>query len=79
MVLYNSRTFQGLVDHYGTLDFKFMIFVSVLIGAEHPFQQSFSHNRTVIYPITHSSAGYSKTCVKKPLKNRQNKDLNYNW
>ena len=22
---------------------------------------------------------YSKTCVKQPLKNRQNKDLNDNW
>ena len=22
---------------------------------------------------------YSKTCVKRPLKNRQNKDLNNNW
>ena len=23
--------------------------------------------------------GYSKTCVKRPLKNRQNKDLNDKW
>ena len=22
---------------------------------------------------------YCKTCVKRPLKNRQNKDLNNNW
>ena len=22
---------------------------------------------------------YSKTCVKQPLKNRQNKDLDNNW
>ena len=23
--------------------------------------------------------GYSKTCVKQPLKNRQNEDLSNNW
>ena len=28
---------------------------------------------------TGSRPKYSKTCVKRPLKNRQNKDLNNNW
>ena len=28
---------------------------------------------------TDSSTGYSKTCIKRPLKNRQNKDLNDKW
>ena len=30
----------------------------------------------VPYGIPMNSTGYSKTCVKLPLKNRQNKDLN---
>ena len=34
-------------------------------------------------PVNLSGVGlnavYSKTCVKRPLKNRQNKDLNNNW
>ena len=46
---------------------------------------------TVLSDKTHLSLGllspltdvpaqiYSKTCVKRPLKNRQNKDLNNNW
>ena len=30
--------------------------------------------------VTLSGVGkYSKTCIKRPLKNRQNKDLNDKW
>ena len=31
------------------------------------------------YGVGSATFRYSKTCVKRPLKNRQNKELNYNW
>ena len=43
-------------------------------------------NVKTVYPLQTKFAGgimnlfnYSKTCVKRPLKNRQNKDLNDKW
>ena len=33
----------------------------------------------VISAASMKKVNYSKTCVKRPLKNRQNKDLNDKW
>ena len=37
------------------------------------------HTRLLFLVATDSSIGYSKTCIKRPLKNRQSKDLNDKW
>ena len=42
----------------------------------------FSENRKetkLVYSYTYENTKYSKTGLKQPLKNRQNKDLNDKW
>ena len=37
------------------------------------------YHETGAYKLLYNYYIYSKTCVKRPIKNRQNKDLNKNW
>ena len=52
--------------------FADMTFIYFVIIADHTWQRA-------IYICGQTLKDYSKTCVKRPLKNRQNKDLNDKW
>ena len=47
---------------------------------EKQIRHSFIMNKFLLFFFLHErSYWYSKTCVKQPLKKRQNKDLNDKW
>ena len=78
-VRYHSRNYNRPICTY-TCDFNFYVLL------EHFVKQNYAGNEghnskqhTSIEDDLHAIFWYSETCVKRSLKNRQNKDLNDNW